>query len=88
MAECLITAGWDCPDCDDKFSIPGVEHQEIWIANRSEIVSFGSVAAGEINAITFDALKGLKKLCVHKNTPMFTEELVQGENAGDHRAYR
>lgn len=84
MAECLITAGWDCPACDEKFTVPGIEKDEIFIGNHSEITAYTETIPGEIDALTFVLTKGFKKLCFHKDTGSFTEELVVANNAGSH----
>lgn len=81
MAECLITAGWSCPSCDDVFNVPGIEKDKIYVANASEISAFTS-ASGEISAITFDTYKGFYALCVHKDTASWSEELQIGSNSG------
>ena len=84
MAQCLITSGWDCPDCTTKFSIPGLQRDEIFIANRSEVSAFTEPSAGLVSALTFDQYKGMFKLCVHKDTAGVIEELVRADNAGSH----
>lgn len=83
--QCLITSGWGCPDCTDKFGVPGIERDEIWIGNKSEVTAFISTISGEISDITFDfSYNGFRKICLHKNTGSFTEELVVGENSASH----
>lgn len=84
MAECLVTAGWGCPTCAEKFQTAGIEKDEVWVGNHSEITAYGSIVDGEINALTFAQYKGLFKLCFHKDTAQITEELVAGTNAGYH----
>lgn len=84
MASCLISQGWDCPDCTEKFNVPGLEKDEVFIANHTEILAYASVIPGEISGLTFEALKGFKKICFHKDTSSWGEELVPGTNAGSH----
>ena len=50
MAQCLITSAWDCPDCTTKFSLPGLQRDEIFIANRSEVSAFTEPSAGLVSA--------------------------------------
>lgn len=82
MAECLITAGWNCPSCDDKFQIPGIQRDAIWVGNRSEIASFTSTVDGEVSALVMDTYKYLYKICVHRDSASFTEELASENTAG------
>ena len=83
--QCLISAGFACPDCTDKFGTPGIERDEIFIGNKSEVTAFISTITGEVSNITFDfSYNGFRKICVHKNTGSFTEELVVGENSASH----
>lgn len=82
MAECLITTGWETPDCTEKFNVPGIERDEIWVANRSEITAISSSVAGEVDGFTFLAATGFKKIAFHKNTGNVSEELVKAENSG------
>ncbi len=84
MAACAITNGWNCPDCTEKFGVPGIQRDEIWIANHAEITAFVSIVTGEVSNLTFASYKGLKKLCVHKDTGLAGEELVKANNAGSH----
>jgi len=84
MAACAITNGWDCPDCTDRFNVPGIQRDEVWIANHADITAFVSVATGEVSDLTFATYKGLKKICFHKDTGSFAEELVRAANAGSH----
>lgn len=82
MAECLITAAWSCPSCDDKFQIPGIQRDAIWVGNRTEIQSYTSTVEGEISAMVFDSYKGLFKVCVHRDSASFTEELASENTSG------
>lgn len=84
MAACAITNGWDCPDCSDRFNVPGIQRDEIWITNHADITAFVSTATGEVSNLTFATYKGFKKICFHKDTGGFTEELVRANNAGSH----
>jgi len=84
MADCLITTGWSCPDCTSKFNIPGLERNELLIANKSEISAFTSATEGEVSAITFDTYKGFYRVCAHKDTASWQENLVVGANSGNH----
>ena len=82
MAECLITAGWAGPSCDETFNVPGIEKDKIYVGNKSEITAFTSTVDGEIDGLTFDTYKGLYALTVNKDTASFTEELQVGANSG------
>lgn len=82
MARCLITAGIDCPDCPKKFGVPGIEKDAIYIANKSEILAFISSVANEISDFTLETYACLYKICTLKDSGLWKEELVVGENAG------
>ena len=82
MAECLITAGFTGPSCDDTFNVPGIEKDKIYVGNKSEITAFTSSVTGEIDGVTFDTYKGLYALTVHKDTASWSEELQVGTNSG------
>lgn len=82
MAECLITAGWTGPSCDDTFNVPGIEKDKIYVGNKSEITAFTSTVDGEIDGLTFETYKGLYALTVHKDTASWSEELQVGANSG------
>lgn len=82
MAECLITAGWVGPSCDDTFNVPGIQKDEIYFANKSEISAYSESVTGEIDGITFDTYKGFYKVVVHKDTASWSEELQVGTNSG------
>ena len=82
MAECVITAGWTGPSCDNTFNVPGIEKDKIYVANKSEISAFTSSVTGEIDGITFDTYKGLYAVTVHKDTASWSEELQVNANSG------
>ncbi len=82
MAECLITAGWVGPSCDETFNVPGIEKDKIYVGNKSEIEALTSTVDGELDGITFEASKGLFALTVHKDTASWSEELQIGANSG------
>lgn len=84
MAGCEFTKPWSDPSCDDKFNVPGVNHQEVFIANVDDVTGFTETSEGEIDAIAFNTYKGLMKLIFHRDTVQITETLVSGNNAGDH----
>lgn len=84
MGQCLASCGITCPDCDNKFAVPGIERDEIWIANKSEVLAFISDTEGEVKDLTFGTYDGLWKICLHKNTGQYTEELVTSNTAGAH----
>lgn len=82
MAECVITAGWTGPSCDNTFNVPGIEKDKIYVANKSEINAFTSSVTGEIDGITFETYKGLYGVTVHKDTASWSEELQVNANSG------
>lgn len=82
MAGCKITSGITTPACGDRFSSPGINREDIWVFNHSEIASFGSITNGEINAITFAPSYEVGFLvAIHKNSGQFLEELQTSEEA-------
>lgn len=83
MAECLITAGWAGPSCDETFNVPGIEKDKIYVGNKSRISALSGAVDGEIDAVSFvDIADGLYALTVHKDTASWTEELQVGANSG------
>lgn len=81
MAGCLIAGGVTAGGCSDRFSSPGIEHEGIYLFNRSEVLSFTSTVTGEISALTLEAFKTAFKLDVHKNTALYTETLTVSDEA-------
>jgi hypothetical protein len=78
---CAIVGGVDTPLCASRFAAPGIERDKLWVGNKEDIASFASTVTGEIDVITMVATKVLFKIDVHKNSAMFKEELVSGEDA-------
>lgn len=84
MAGCVTSTGWLVPACADRFGIPGIDRDEIWMANHSEITAYTSGGTHQISALTFASTKVMVKLAAHKETGKFGEELVVAPNAGNH----
>lgn len=80
MAGCLITSGLDCTPCANAFIAPGIQKDEIYLANKSEIS--GTATNGTFSSFTFSAYAGLHKICVHKDSASFTEEFASEANTG------
>jgi hypothetical protein len=83
MAGCIITSGITTPACADRFSSPGINREDIWVFNHSEIASFTAGAqTGEISAITFSPSYEVGFVVAsHKNSAQFVEELQTSEEA-------
>lgn len=82
MAGCIIAAGVTTPACGDRFSSPGINREDIWVFNHSEIASFTESTDGEVSAITFSPSYEVGYLvAVHKNSAQFLEELQTSEEA-------
>lgn len=83
MAGCLITQGVDTPACGDRFSSPGINRDDVWIFNHTEIASFTTGAqTGEVSAITFSPSYEVGFiLATHKNSGQYVEELQTSEEA-------
>ena len=43
MAECVITAGWTGPSCDDTFNVPGIEKDKIYFKQKYKIKSLYNI---------------------------------------------
>jgi hypothetical protein len=83
MAGCLTSTGWLPPACGQRFSVPGIERDEIYMANHSDITAY-TETGNQISALTFTGATVMVKLAAHKETGSFGEELVKGTNAGSH----
>lgn len=80
MAGCLLTSGLDCTPCGNAFIAPGIQKDAIYLANKSEIS--GTATNGTISSFTFAPYAGLHKICVHKDSASYSEELVSEANSG------
>lgn len=83
MAECKITTGIDAPDCASKFLEPGIKKENIYLANKSEI-TLTKDANDVVTGWTFDQYKGFIQVTAHKDTALWSEELVVGQNSGSY----
>lgn len=82
MAGCIITKGTDTPACGDRFSSPGVNRDDVYIFNHSEVSALTSSTEGEVSAITFSPSYEVGfKLAIHKDSGQFVEELQTSEEA-------
>jgi len=80
---CIISQGVSTPACGDRFSSPGINREDIWVFNHSEISAFTAGAqTGEISAITFSPSYEVGfVVATHKNSASFLEELQTSEEA-------
>jgi hypothetical protein len=83
MAQCAITAGWECPSCEDKWNLAGIEKDSIYLFNENEITAYAASVTGEIENLTLQPYAVGYQICVHKNSALWTEELVVSENSGN-----
>ena len=82
MAVCKITAGISAPSCSSRFSSPGINQDDIYIFNRSDIVSYTSSVTGQVSALVFNfAYDTGYKIAIHKNSGQLTDTLVTSEEA-------
>jgi len=81
MAGCVIAAGVTTPACTDRFSSPGINREDIWVFNKSEITSFTSVVVGEVSAIVLEMSEVAFLVAVHKNSAQFVEGLQTSEES-------
>jgi len=83
MAGCKISSGITTPACTDRFSSPGINREDIWVFNHSEISAYGAGAqTGEISSLTFSpSYETGFAVAIHKNSGQFVEELQTSEEA-------
>ena len=82
MAGCIIAAGVTRANCDSRFSSPGIDQDNVYIFNRSEISAFTSSVTGEVSAITFAPSYEVGfKIDIHKGSGTYNEKLVVSTEA-------
>jgi hypothetical protein len=83
MAGCKISSGVTAPGCSDRFSSPGINREDIWVFNHSEISAYTAGAqTGEVSAITFSpSYETGFIVATHKNSAQFLEELQVSDEA-------
>ena len=80
--ECKVAAGIDPADCDSRLSSPGINQDDIYIFNHSEIASYTSSVNGEVSGLTFTpSYETGFKIAIHKNSGQFTETLQTNAEA-------
>ena len=80
MAECKIAAGVTGASCAARFSSPGINHDDIYIFNHSEISAYTSSVTGEVSALSFQPTYEVGfKVAVHKDSGIYTETLQVSE---------
>ena len=79
---CIIIKGVNTPECPDRFSPAGVQRDDIYLFNHSEISAITGITEGEVNAITFSpSYETGFKLAIHKDSGQLVDRLITSDEA-------